>query len=540
MRSAPLSQINPSIQKLKDRNWQLKPAAMPLERIALASVFCFFAAQTVMVPVQAADWGYDNDFANDKEPDPKFSDHKSNIKAPLGRDPMRQADEPDADSQVGGPPEELDAAPATLNSAKNQKTGAKPVGKTGTKPGITGAKQGTSTKTTPVKTAPGAQSNFNSDVNGDSEFDSNASAEQGQNSDSERDANLERDPVYREGITLPPSAVPVDQQKKIINAWLNLFGLVSPLDEKRTLPKGPDYTSQLSDEQKARFTVTLKKMLASKEQAGYKQIENYWSALTRLLQDVDHRSNYRVLFRSLLSMRADAPDISQDERDMLHEALGPKRIAEIGPPPLTEDAIDAYTDMTCFLYEQSHPGKTVDADDNRALYGMIVRDKFKKAPTDHDRMAMNQFPLSWAKFRILYTDANPSEKVLLAERIASEQGTRGLGIRNVMLEQVLSTPVWRRFVVGSNKVMVTSNTAGGKTKSRTAGGAGRPTGSGGNASKSFNVGGAGGARPLDTADGGGSAPAELDASALSLKSGGTPAKKPLPKPGGSTAKPKRP
>ncbi len=517
-----MSQINASIQKLKDRNWQLKPAAMPLERIALASVFCFLAAQTVMVPVQAADWGYDNDFANDKEPDPKFSDHKANIKAPPARDPMRQVDEPDADSQVGGPPEELDAAPA-----RNVKTGVKPIGKTGTKPGTAGAKQGASTKAAPVKTAPGAQSNFNSDVNADSE--------PGQNSDSESDANVERDPVYREGITLPPSAVPADQQKKIINAWLNLFGLVSPLDDKRTLPKGPDYTSQLSDEQKARFTVTLKKMLASKEQAGYKQIENYWSALTRLLQDVDHRSNYRVLFRSLLSMRADAPDISQDERDMLHEALGPKRIAEIGPPPLTEDAIDAYTDMTCFLYEQSHPGKTVDADDNRALYGMIVRDKFKKAPTDHDRMAMNQFPLSWAKFRILYTDANPSEKVLLAERIASEQGTRGLGIRNVMLEQVLSTPVWRRFVVGSNKVMVTSNTAGGKTKSRTAGGAGRPTDPG--ISKSSSV---GGARSFDTADGGGAAPAELDASALSLKSGGTPSKKPLPKPGGSTVKPKRP
>lgn len=403
-------------------------------------MLAFLLGMQSFMPAQAADWGYDNESVNDQE-----SDRNSN-RAP-------------ADTV-----EELDAAPAGfLNPPRGQKP-AKPAAKS-TKPGakpVAKSKPGASSKSTgSPKPAVSNPDELNADPStfGSSD-DSGSGADpgsSGQDQDSGNDANFERDPVYREGISLPPTKVPTDQQGKIINAWLNVFGLCSPIADRHKLPKGPDFTTQLTDEQKARFTVTLKKLLNGKEQAGYKQIENYWGALARLLHDVDHISNYRVLFRALLSMRADAPDISDDERGMINEALGPKRIAEIGPPPLTEDAIEAYTDMTCFLYEQSHAGKTVDADDNRALYAMIIRDKFKKAPTDRDRMAMNQFPLSWAKFRILYTDANPSEKVLLAERIASEQGTRGLGIRNAMLEQVLSSPVWMRFVVGSNKVMTTSN-----------------------------------------------------------------------------------
>ncbi len=106
--------------------------------------------------------------------------------------------------------------------------------------------------------------------------------------------------------------------------------------------------------------------------------------------------------------------------------------------------------MACFLYERSHSGKTVDAEDNRELYSLIVKDRFFGAPTDRDRQAMNDFPLSWAKFRILYNDASEGEKMLLAERIASNEGTRGLNIRNTMLEEVLSSPAWKRFILAQN------------------------------------------------------------------------------------------
>lgn len=487
------------------------------------ALVCLLSVQTSMAPALAADWGYDSDYADDKENDPKFSDHKSNVRPPKAADPIQQADDID-----GGNAGELDAAAGSLNTPKGQKPaakpkpGSKPAAKTGaTKPNSKGAKPPTK-EANPV--ADRDTWGSSDDANPEPQMSSPPVEDRGyeSNNDLDNDANVEPDPVYREGISLPPTKVPVDQQNKIINAWLNLFGLCAPIEDKGKLPKGPDFSAQFTDEQKARFTVELKKLLSGKEQAGYKQIDSYWPALSRLLQDVDHRSNYRVLFRSLLSMRADAPDISEGERGMLNEALGPKRIAEIGPPPLTEDAIEAYTDMTCFLYEQSHAGKTVDAEDNRALYGMIIRDKFKKAPSDRDRVAMNQFPLSWAKFRIMYTDANPSEKVLLAQRMASEQGTKGLGIRNMMLEQVLSSPVWIRFVVGSNKVMATSNAGSAPAKPRTAGGVPK---SGGFKTDALQ-------KRMDTLS------REMDAEALSLK-GVPPAKKPQPKPAASTAKPKR-
>lgn len=241
-----------------------------------------------------------------------------------------------------------------------------------------------------------------------------------------------------------------DPQWPLISAWLNILGLVGQIDAQGRLPNGPDYSIQLSSTQRNEFSVILKKLLNGPDGAGFKYVGNYWPAVSKLMEDIDHRSNYRVLFRALLSMRADSKEIAPEERLMLAEALGPKRIAEPGPPPLTEDAINAYTDMAVFLYEHNHEGKTVDADDNRELYEMIVRDKFQNAPSERDKAAMNDFPLSWAKFRILYTDANESEKLLLATRIASEQGTKGLNIRNAMLEEVLSCPVWKRYVIGAN------------------------------------------------------------------------------------------
>ncbi len=253
----------------------------------------------------------------------------------------------------------------------------------------------------------------------------------------------------------------------VVNHWLSLLGLCAQLNPGVKLPEGPDFVKQLSENQKQRFSVVLNKMLAGKEKAELVSIEKFWRSLNRMLQDEQQRSNYRLLFRALLSMRADSNEVSADERTMIFETLGPKRIAEPGPPPLTEDALNAYSDMACFLYERSHKGKTVDAEDNRQLYTVIVKDRFFGAPTDRDRQAMNDFPLSWAKFRILYNDATEGEKMLLAERIASKEGTRGLNIRNPMLEEVLSSPAWKRFILAQAK-----NAAGAPAKATaTAGGA---------------------------------------------------------------------
>lgn len=235
-------------------------------------------------------------------------------------------------------------------------------------------------------------------------------------------------------------------QSTIAN-WLSLLGLVAPIPDNGQLLEGPDYSNQLTDNQKQRFTTALQSMLVSDRQGEFTSIDRYWSSLVERMMDADQRGNYRLLFRALLSLRAEAPDVSDAEESIILEALGPKRLAEPGPPPLTEDAIHAYTDMACFLYDYSHPGRTVDADDNRELYGLKVRDMFKNAPTDKDREAMNNFPLSWAKFRILYQDADDEKRKLMAEKIASPEGLKGMNMQNSMLESVLSAPTWKRFVL---------------------------------------------------------------------------------------------
>jgi hypothetical protein len=335
-----------------------------------------------------------------------------------------------------------------------------------------------------------------------------------------------------------PGIAESDPQWPLISSWMNILGLVTQIDKHGKLPEGPDYSVQLTQSQRNEFSVILKKLLNGSEQTAFRAIGGYWPALSKLLEDPDHRSNYRLLFRSLLSMRADSKDISAEERMMLAEALGPKRIAEIGPPPLTEDAIAAYTDMACFLYEHNHAGKTVDADDNRELYELIVRDKFANAPTAKDKAAMNDFPLSWAKFRILYTDANESEKLLLATRIASEQGTKGLNIRNAMLEEVLSCPVWKRFVISAN-VSAKELSASMKSGSPgTAHGARR-----GGARKTSAV-----AKPAATATKSGASDSNSNRNAASssgersrsVATTGTTAKKSGATAGASTVKPKRP
>jgi len=429
--------------------------------IALRALTLMIAAQLVVQPALAADWGYDGEFAETNKYG--FDRTEKTKKTPSLKPPAALQTEEDVESEpedpaqqrmndindIGdfpkpqipkklpdhlkmpkSPPKEAEHLDATTGSLASPDGDVSPAGGSRTEPDEYGA-----------------QNNYD-----------------------------ENNPAHNIGgkVSVDPDATgsgiaQTDPQWPLISAWLNILGLVGHIDAQGRLPNGPDYSIQLSSTQRNEFSVILKKLLNGPEGAGFSYIGSYWPALSKLMEDVDHRSNYRVLFRALLSMRVDSKDINPEERMMLAEALGPKRIAEPGPPPLTEDAINAYTDMAVFLYEHNHEGKTVDADDNRELYEMIVRDKFQNAPSERDKAAMNDFPLSWAKFRILYTDANESEKLLLATRIASEQGTKGLNIRNAMLEEVLSCPVWKRYVISANvSAKELSNSL--KNSSRTASG----------------------------------------------------------------------
>ncbi|MBP7864084.1 hypothetical protein KA183_20530 [bacterium] len=230
----------------------------------------------------------------------------------------------------------------------------------------------------------------------------------------------------------PTKAAPTS----ITKSWLELLGLIhqtsADLPEKFSPDKLP---AQLQGDQRERFETILNSINKDPEVA---QIQNYWSTLRPKLNDMDHRDNYRLLLRSLLRMKANKMEDSNPLKEIIQESLGADRIAVSGKTNLSEDAIGAYTDMTCILYEKTHPGKTVDADDNRAVFAQLVRNKFEQAPTEADKKAMNAFPLTWSIFRILYTNASEAERDQMSKDLAQGNKFANMKITDKTLALVLS------------------------------------------------------------------------------------------------------
>ncbi len=237
-----------------------------------------------------------------------------------------------------------------------------------------------------------------------------------------------------------PKASPVAKSSPnrppIIQSWLELLGLISQASAELSDKFSPDkLPTQLAGDQGARFQKVLEEHAKEPDVAN---IQNYWTELRPHLNDMDQRDNYRLLLRSLLRMKAAKMDDSNSLKEVIQEALGPDRIAISGKTSLSEDAIGAYTSMTCLLYEETHPGKTVNADDNREIFAQLVRNKFEQAPTDADKKAMNAFPLTWSIFRILYTNASESERSRLSKELAQGNKLSNLKITDKTLALVLS------------------------------------------------------------------------------------------------------
>jgi hypothetical protein len=240
---------------------------------------------------------------------------------------------------------------------------------------------------------------------------------------------------------MAPAAVSehVDQDKQASVCWQQLFQVAA--------------RHPLSYEQQKKFEDYMleKAKLGGKHQIEVRSILKFWPRLVaEMRQNPDLEAGYVSLFHALLRMREAMPaeklevsgEINSDS-DLITELLGVQRTAVPGDPPLTEEAINAYADLTCFIYEQRHPGKTVDADDNRALLARVVADKFREAPTANDRKAMAHFDLSWAKFRILWDSADaPTRKIMLDKLDKSGAGSTLALAKNPVLEQVLLAWPW--------------------------------------------------------------------------------------------------
>lgn len=221
-----------------------------------------------------------------------------------------------------------------------------------------------------------------------------------------------------------------ERRQGILIAWLEMYEAATP--------------GQLSDHQIVRIKEFYGALLEKKDPRAL-TIMGFWPALRKYLEkNPDQQENYSQLIYSLLRARTRTGGTTAGdgaaETELIGELLGPTRIAVAGTPPLTEDAVDAYADMACFLYEQKNPGKTIDAMENRALFSNVIMQKFKDAPSDTDRQAMTNFPIGWAKFKVLWAGADETQrKALLARLTASGVSNTAQTPADPMLAQVLKT-----------------------------------------------------------------------------------------------------
>jgi hypothetical protein len=223
--------------------------------------------------------------------------------------------------------------------------------------------------------------------------------------------------------TVAPAAAAVkpDPLRPSLAAWVQIYQMAGARD--------------LNDDEKARLTKALSQR-SKQDASGLASVEaplSFWPRVKTYVADhPEQKENYQSLMKALLRFRqrdltarlgqgdASAQDPASDESNLIGELLGPVRLAADGSTPLTSDAVDAYADMACFLYEQRHPGKTIDALDNRAVFATVIGEKFRNAPSDRDRKAMAGFDLTWAKFKIIWTGADAGTRKQLLDRLENK------------------------------------------------------------------------------------------------------------------------
>lgn len=212
---------------------------------------------------------------------------------------------------------------------------------------------------------------------------------------------------------LPPHDPPAGRNERAVQTWMKLYTFVSE--------------QNLTDELKSQIRDNLKSRLDSPRAPEVTGILEFWPRVeSATAASTDQKDNYKSLLRSLLRFQGrKASAAGSQDSELISAVLGPTRIAAPGSPPLTEEAVEAYADMACFLYEQSHPGKTVNALDNRMVFASVIRSKFIEAPTAKDRDAMANFDLSWAKFKILWTGADERGRQMLLAAWTHKNGTAG-------------------------------------------------------------------------------------------------------------------
>lgn len=228
-----------------------------------------------------------------------------------------------------------------------------------------------------------------------------------------------------------PESKSEGSDEEAVTDWLELLNLAS---------KQP-----LDDDQKSRFRSQLQHKLQSDRRTEVLSILKFWpQAAQEIAYGIDQREGFASLFRALLRFESKSKELSAEDGVILPEVLGAERIALPGDPPLTEEAVDAYADMACFMYEQRHPGKTIDAIDNRTIFASVICQKYNTAPSATAKKAMANFALSWAKFKIAWADAGPPQREQLLASL--EAGTKPPAELNAkVVDLIINAGPWAKL-----------------------------------------------------------------------------------------------
>lgn len=252
---------------------------------------------------------------------------------------------------------------------------------------------------------------------------------------------------------LPVSTTPIEKEKarqtQAVESWLELYQLVS-------------MDNELTEQQQQLVQQSLAAKLMAGQGAEVLSILEFWPTVKRVVTLMPgQRENYKDLFKALLRLelrsaqetQANLSEKAGGELEVIAQLLGPERIAVAGDPPLTDAAIKAYADMACFIFEENHPGRTVDAEDNRAMFANVICEKYKAAPNAAAREAMLNFDLTWAKFKILWTKGTEADhQQMLAQWVNAGKppvpGAKPVKpVSDITLATVLNNGPWKRILL---------------------------------------------------------------------------------------------
>jgi len=223
----------------------------------------------------------------------------------------------------------------------------------------------------------------------------------------------------------PPTAAEINARNKVVDlkSWMEIYALAASSSKDDDRGQILNLKTLNEDTRKKLEQFTFEKIEGNVPE--YIGIGPLWIPLSKKISDdLDYKESYRLLFRALLRHAVDRLEPTAVQAELIHELLGPTRIAEIGPPVLTEEAIDAYNDMTCFLYQKRHPDHTLEGEDNRRMFAEVIRQKYNDAPNVEAKRAMCKFDLTWAAFRCRYLDASAADKDKLLISMEDKSSSR--------------------------------------------------------------------------------------------------------------------